>query len=99
MRLGFTHIELSLMSPSLAPGSISPSDTIMARATYRGLTVANFISHGFVDLAEVLGAVRAAAGSVVGYLEINLRNATRGWSEDRALFIAPPSPGTQLSLF
>lgn len=87
------------MSPTLRPGSINPTDTIMARATYRGHTVANFISTGFGDLAEVLRAVRAAAGNVVGYLELNLRNATRGWSDERALFIAPTAPGTQLSLF
>lgn len=87
------------MAPTLRKGIIAPTDTIMARATYRGRIVANFISTGFDDLAQVLRAVRAAAGSVVGYLELNLRNATRGWTDDRALFIAPPAPGTQLSLF
>lgn len=87
------------MAPSLRSGIISPTDTIMARATYRGLIVVNFISTGFCDLAEVLRAVRAAVGGIVGCLDLNLRNATRGWSDDRALFIAPAAPGTQLSLF
>lgn len=79
--------------------NIAPADTIMARATFRGLTVASFISSGFSDIADVLRAVRAAAGSVAGSLELNLRNATRGWTENRAVFLAPAMPGTQLSLF
>ena len=78
---------------------IHPDDTIMARATFRGRTVAQFASDGFGSLAEVIRAVRAAIGSLAGWIDLNLRNATRGWTTNRAIFIAPAAPGTQLSLF
>ncbi len=86
------------MAPSLKPDCISPEDIVMARATYRGRTIASFRSSGFTSVADVLRAVRYAAGSAVGYFQLNLRNASRGWSEDRALFIAPSAPGVQLTL-
>ncbi|MDE6464192.1 MAG: hypothetical protein K2L16_06130 [Muribaculaceae bacterium] len=87
------------MAPSLRPDSIRPDDIVMARATYRGRIVASFSSNGFNSLADVIRAVRLAAGSAVGYLNITLRNATRGWTEERALFITPAAPGVQLRLF
>lgn len=79
--------------------SIQPTDTIMARATFRGRIIAQFISTGFASLSDVLRAVRAAAGSIVGFIDISLRNASRGWTENQALFIRPVVPGTQLTLF
>lgn len=87
------------MKPKLTTTeAIAPNDVMQARATYRGYTVATFSSTGFESLADVLRAVRCAAGSVVGFVTISLRNATRGWSQERALFIKPPAPGVQLHL-
>lgn len=67
--------------------TIHPEDIMMARISYCGREISSFSRSGFETLADVLRAVRAAAGSVVGYLTITLRNATCGWTENRALYI------------
>lgn len=78
--------------------TITPDDIVMATATFRGRTIATIHSTGFTGLNDVLRAIRYAAGSLVGLLELSLRNASRGWSESRSLFLAPLRPGTQLTL-
>lgn len=77
---------------------IQSSDTILARGTYLGRTVVDIASTGFDSIDDVLGTIAAEAG-VHGLVRISLRNATQGWSQNRAMFIAPPPPGTQLTLF
>lgn len=79
--------------------SISSSDIVSATASYHGHTIASFTSTGFSSIGEVLSAVRSAVGSVVGLVELSLLNSSRGWRECRSLFIAPPAPGIQLTLF
>ncbi len=78
---------------------IQSTDTILARGTFLGRTVVDFSATGFESIDEVLSAVAADAGGMHGMLRISLRNATRGWSQSSAMFIAPPAPGTQLTLF
>lgn len=78
--------------------TISPSDTIMARATGTMGDSAEFSSYGFTSIAEVFAAMRYALGSVAGTFRIVVRNATQGWTEERALFFAPAPAGVQLTL-
>lgn len=77
---------------------IHATDTILARGTYLGRTVVDFVSRGFDSIDDVLGTIASEAG-VHGLVRISLRNATKGWSQTRSMFIAPPAPGTQLTLF
>ncbi len=79
--------------------TINYSDSILATATLRGQTIASFRSSGFSCVSDVLKAIRFAAGSAIGLVNINIFNATRCWTQRTALFIAPQKPGVQLSLF
>lgn len=76
--------------------NISSSDILCATASYHGRTIASFTSSG--SLTDVLSAVRAAVGSVVGLVELSVLNTSRGWRERRSLFIKPQAPGVQLTL-
>ena len=67
---------------------ISPTDIIQARAIGGGATVAGFRSRGFSSTAEVVAALRTAAGHLRGSVELMVFNATRGWTERRVLFLA-----------
>lgn len=79
--------------------TIEATDIVWASATYRGRTVATFSSTGFTSLADVVRAVRLAVGTLAGSLRLTLRNASRGWTHTRSLFVAPLPAGTQLTLF
>lgn len=79
--------------------TITINDTVCATATFEGRTIASFSSSGFTSLADVLKAVRKALGGVVGMVRLSVRNASRGWRQERSLYIAPMRPGVQLSLF
>lgn len=79
--------------------TIEATDIVWASATYRGRTVAAFSSTGFTSLADVVRAVRLAVGTLAGSLRLTLRNASRGWTQTRSLFMAPLPAGTQLTLF
>ena len=78
--------------------NISSSDILCATASDHGRTIASFTSSGFSSLSDVLSAVRAAVGSVVGLVELSVLNTSRGWRERRSLFIKPQAPGVQLTL-
>lgn len=67
--------------------TVSYNDLVQASATFEGRTVASFSASGFNSINEVLLAVRRAAGGVTGLLSLSVRNATRGWREQRALFV------------
>ena len=84
---------------SLNPPVISSSDMMMATAVYLGRTVATIRSTGFSSLADVINAVRMAAGGLAGVVQLSLRNTTRGRRENRAVYILPPSrkEGIQLT--
>lgn len=79
--------------------TITINDTMWATATYEGRTIVSFSATGFSSITEVLQAVRRAIGCVVGMVRLSLRNASRGWRQERSLYIAPLRPGTQLTLF
>lgn len=77
--------------------TISSSDLVMVSATYRGRTIATIKSTGFSSFTDVLRALRQYFGSIVGLVNLRLRNATRGWLENRSVFVRPPQPGIQLT--
>lgn len=79
--------------------SISSSDIVCATASYHGRTIATFTSTGFNSMSEVLSAVRNSVGSIVGLIDYSLLNHSKGWRQCRSMFIAPPAPGIQLTLF
>lgn len=79
--------------------TISSSDILCATASIRGRQLATFTSSGFTSINDVLRAVRAAIGSVVGLVELTVLNTSRGWRERRSLFVRPMEPGVQLTLF
>lgn len=79
--------------------TITKTDTVWATAIFEGRTIASFSSSGFSSITEVLSAVRQALGDVVGVVRLRLRNASRGWRQERSIYIAPLRPGVQLSLF
>lgn len=79
--------------------NISSSDLVCATASFHGQTIATFTSTGFSSMNDILRAIRSAAGSVVGLVEFSLLNHSKGWRECRSMFIAPPAPGVQLTLF
>ena len=78
---------------------INSTDTILARGTYLGRTIVDIASTGFESMSDILTAIAASAGNTRGLLQIQLRNATQGWSQARSMFVAPAAPGTQLTLF
>lgn len=77
--------------------TISSSDLVMVSASYRGRTIATIKSTGFNSFADVLRAIRQHVGSIVGLVNLRLRNASRGWLENRSVFIRPQQPGVQLT--
>lgn len=79
--------------------TVTPSDIVLASASYRGRNIASFRSFGFSSMEDIIRAVKQAVGSLSGLITLSLRNDSRGWTQSRALFIAPAAPGTQLSLF
>lgn len=79
--------------------TITTNDTVWATVTYEGRTIASFSSSGFASISDVLQAVRKAVGNLVGMVRLSLRNANRGWREERSMFISPLRPGLQLTLF
>lgn len=79
--------------------TISINDTVWATVTYEGRTVVSFSSSGFSSISDVLKAVRKAVGNLVGTVRLSVRNASRGWRQERSMFIAPMRPGVQLTLF
>lgn len=79
--------------------TITINDTVFATATFEGRTVAAFSASGFSSISDVLKAVRKALGGVVGMVRLSVRNASRGWRQERSMYIAPLRPGVQLTLF
>ncbi len=79
--------------------TITTKDLVQVSASYHGKIVATISSTGFASLAEVLKAVRSSIGTIVGIIELSVRNASQGWRENRTMLISPLKPGTQLSLF
>lgn len=69
--------------------TISFSDTVLASATYQGRTVATLRSSGFNSINEVMLALRRAATGITGFINLSVRNASRGGREERSLFIMP----------
>lgn len=78
---------------------ISPEDYIQAAVAFGGREIATISGSGYASVADVLKAVRHAVGALAGTIIITMRNATRGWRQERALFLRPMAAGVQLSLF
>ena len=77
--------------------TISSSDLVLVSASYRGRTIATIKSTGFSSFSDILRAIRQQFGTIVGLVNLRLRNATRGWLENRSVFIRPQQPGVQLT--
>ena len=79
--------------------TISSNDLVQVYATFCGRTIASISSTGFESIQDVLKAIRKAVGTFAGMVKLSVRNASQGWRQQRAFFIAPVPPGTQLTLF
>lgn len=78
---------------------ISSSDTVMASAWSAGAILAEISSTGFSSVTDVVSSLLRSIGNARGLVEVELRNATRGWREQRRVHVAPRPEGIQLSLF
>lgn len=79
--------------------TISSSDTVMASAWSAGAILTEFSATGFSSVSDVVSSLLRSIGNVRGLVEVELRNATRGWREQRRVHIGPRPEGIQLSLF
>lgn len=79
--------------------TITSNDTVLTSVTFKGRTIATFRSSGFTSLADILKAARRAAGNIVGMIKLSILNTSRGWREERSMYISPIRPGIQLTLF
>ena len=77
---------------------ISSEDIVMSTATLLGTTVGTIHARGFGSMADVLNAIREACGPVAGLVQLSVRNASRGWSQRRAMFIKPCGSSHPFSL-
>ena len=92
-----THTTL----PSYTPlGTLEADDMIMASiSTPDGRINRSITLSGCRSVAEVLTRIRRSLTSVLGLVNINLRNTSRGWTLRRSMLLTTPLPeGTQLSL-
>ncbi len=79
--------------------TISTEDIIFATATKHGHQLANLKLSGVASLTELMATIRRHLGATTGLIEISLRNLSRGYSSQQALFVTAPAEGIQLSLF
>ena len=79
--------------------TITASDMVVTSVTYCGRTIATFSSTGFNSFAEILGAVRRTVGAVVGVVRLSILKTSRGWRQERSMYVAALRPGVQLTLF
>lgn len=79
--------------------TITSNDTVLTSVTFEGRTIATFRSTGFCSLADILKAARRAAGNIVGLIKLSILNSTRGWREERSMYVSAIRPGIQLTLF
>lgn len=67
--------------------TFSSSDTIFASAYQHGRQIFSTCGSGFSSLADVVSRLRSGA-EASGMVTLTVRNASRGWSETRALYFA-----------
>ncbi|MBO4942426.1 MAG: hypothetical protein J6C95_03230 [Muribaculaceae bacterium] len=79
--------------------TITSNDTVLTSVSFEGRTIATFRATGFNSLADILKAARRAAGNIVGMIRLSILNSSRGWREERSMYVAAIRPGVQLTLF
>ena len=79
--------------------TISNDDIIFATATQHGNQLVSLKLSGLNSFSELFAAIRRHIGATTGLIEISLRNLSKGYSSQRALFVKTPAEGIQLSLF
>lgn len=79
--------------------TITINDIVWATATFEGRTVASFSASGYSSITEVLKAVRRSLGDIVGMVRLSLRNSSRGWREERSLYITPLKPSVSCNRY
>ena len=79
--------------------TITSSDTVMASAWSAGAVLAEISSPGFSSVSDVVNSLLRSIGNARGLVEVELRNASRGWREQRRIHVGMRPEGIQLSLF
>ena len=79
--------------------TITSSDTVMASAWSAGAVLAEISSTGFSSVSDGVNSLLRSIGNARGLVEVELRNASRGWREQRRIHVGMRPEGIQLSLF
>ena len=69
--------------------TVSYNDLVQASTTFEGHTVASFSASGFNSINGGAPCSAPCRRRCQGLLSLSVRNATRGWKEQRALFVMP----------
>ena len=69
--------------------TIATGDTIFATAKVRGSFAANLRLSGICSISDAINAVRNELGALAGLTTITLRNMTRGWTQEKSVYLSP----------
>ncbi|MCF0213075.1 MAG: hypothetical protein HUK13_08960 [Muribaculaceae bacterium] len=83
--------------------TISPTDIIYATLRNHGTTLAGKCLSGINSFADIVRLLKTEAASCSGLATLMVRNATRGWTENRSVMLSnrsmPATQAAQLTLF
>lgn len=64
------------------------NDVIFARATMMGRELLNIRICGAMSMTELMQAIRQQLGSFMGMVNVQIRNLTQGWAQQRTYMLA-----------
>lgn len=67
---------------------ISSSDNLFATAYHNGIEFFKFSGRGISDLNELVSKVRDHSRMISGMVTLTVRNGSRGWSENCAIYLS-----------
>ena len=68
--------------------NISSSDSLYVCASSMGRQFYNFTGEGIDSLSEIIDLVRNTPGAPQGLVMLTVRNASKGWCQNRTFYIA-----------
>lgn len=67
---------------------ISPCDQVFATIENNGHIIASVNKNNFRSTDDVVRTILSLAGSFLGVAQVNIRNKSQGWTENRAICLA-----------
>lgn len=67
---------------------ISTHDSLFATAYMRGAQIFNYAGTGISGVNELIDKMRDHTAGFSGMVTLSIRNATRGWSQSKSIYLA-----------